>query len=520
VTVHRARIFAVGAAVSVAVFVSQLAPVAAATPPANGNHGERGAGRTENALLVQLKPGVNDAAAAALFARFGSAEVGRVDQLSTRVVVSNGNDKAALRRQLESSALVASVEDDGSAQVTLTPNDPLWSNEWFARKVRAPLAWDTTVGAGAPVIAVLDTGVQAWHPDLAGRVLQGRDFVNNDAYANDDMGHGTMVAGVAAGAGMNGKGVAGVCWRCKILPVKVANSHGSVRWSNVAAGITWAAKHGANVINMSFGGNTGSSMVANAVAFARSMGVVVVAAAGNEGNTMRFYPAAYRGVLSVAATTSSDHLYSFSTRGSWVKLAAPGCTWTTQRGSQWGSFCGTSAAAPIVAGTAGLVMSAMPGASRYRVEQRILNKAVYFTSAIGGGRVDTAASVGSSSSTTPPPPDPDPTPTTSACPNQNRDGGSGTMEWEGDLSASQMSVDCTIKLAGWTRLSASWNAPDGIRFQLRNSSGRVVLEVRGDGTNSGRDDHWLSSGTYRLSVTESSQSEASFTVKLSWHSGD
>ncbi len=255
----------------------------------------------------------------------------------------------------------------------MTPNDPLWSKEWFARKVRAPLAWDTTVGAGAPVIAVLDTGVQASHPDLTGRVLQGRDFVNNDNNAADDMGHGTMVAGVAAGAGMNSRGVAGICWRCKILPVKVANSNGNVRWSNVAAGITWAANHGADVINMSFGGLNGSSSVANAVAYARNHGVVVVAAAGNEGTSQRFYPAAYPGVLSVAATTSTDGLYSFSTRGAWVKLAAPGCTWTSQRGSKWGSFCGTSAAAPIVAGTAGLVFAAFPGASRSQVENKILN---------------------------------------------------------------------------------------------------------------------------------------------------
>ena len=168
----------------------------------------------------------------------------------------------------------------------------------------------------------------------------------------------------------------------------MANSNGNVRWSNVAAGIAWAANHGANVINMSLGGLNGSSSVANAIAYARNHGVVVVAAAGNEGNSQRFYPAAYPGVLSVAATTGTDSLYSFSTRGAWVKLAAPGCTWTSQRGSKWGSFCGTSAAAPIVAGTAGLVFASFPGASRSQVENKILNSAVHVTSAIGGGRIE------------------------------------------------------------------------------------------------------------------------------------
>jgi subtilisin family serine protease len=511
----------VGSAIAVAVLVSQLAPVAAANVRAENVRSdntptERGAGKSGGALLVRLNAGVDRATAATLFKRLGAVQVGELDQLSTRVVVSSRQAPATLRQQLQASPLVASVEDDGAATISLTPTDPLWSNEWYARKVHAPRAWDVTVGAGSAVIAVLDTGVQASHPDLAGRVLAGHDFVNNDSGAYDDNGHGTMVAGVAAGAGMNDRGIAGMCWRCKILPVKVANSHGSLRWSNVAAGITWAVRHGADVINMSFGGNTGSSTVANAVAYARNQGVVVVAAAGNEGNTQRFYPAAYPGVLSVAATNSNDNLYSWSTRGWWVKLAAPGCTWTSQRGSKWGSFCGTSAAAPVVAGTAGLVLAAT-GASRSTVEKRILNTAVRVTSAIGGGRVDAAAAVGW---TAPPAPAPDPTPTVPDCPNQDRSSDGGRMDWQGELSAAQTWVQCTINLAGWTRLSASWTAPDGVRFHLRNSSGKVVLSVSGDGTDSGHDEHWLAAGTYRLGVAESSASDVVFDVRLTWQQGD
>jgi thermitase len=210
VTVRRARHFVVGSAIALAVLVSQLAPAAAAnvradTARADNTHTERGAGKFDGALLVRLNTGVSSATAATLFKRLGAYQVGEVDQLSTRVVVSNRHAPAALRRQLLASPLVASVEDDGGAAISMTPSDPLWSNEWYARKVRAPRAWDVTTGAGSAVIAVLDTGVQASHPDLAGRVLAGRDFVNNDAGAWDDNGHGTMVAGVAAGAGMNGR---------------------------------------------------------------------------------------------------------------------------------------------------------------------------------------------------------------------------------------------------------------------------------------------------------------------------
>jgi subtilisin family serine protease len=133
--------------------------------------------------------------------------------------------------------------------------------------------------------------------------------------------------------------------------------------------------------------------MAAAVEYAHSHGVIVIAAAGNEGNKARFYPASYAGVVSVAATTSSDTLYSWSTRGAWVRLAAPGCSWTTKRGGGWGSFCGTSASAPAVAGVAGLARALKPDATQADVENALIDTAVFFSSAIGGGRVDAYSAV-------------------------------------------------------------------------------------------------------------------------------
>jgi thermitase len=402
VTYHRARplaVVALASAMSLALPMIAFAGadgggagVTVAPTAPTGGPAVRGAGTHADALLVRIRPGASGSAVDALLSAAGATQVGRLDQIDTRVVTAAaGRTRAAVRLALLASPSVASVEDDVAGTVTLEPNDALWSNEWSARKVRADRAWNYTTGDGGPVIAVLDTGVKAGHVDLSGRVLAGWDFVNADANPADDNGHGTMVAGVAAGLGNNAVGIAGTCWGCRILPVKVADLYGNVKWSNAAAGLIWATDNGATVINMSFGKTTGSDTLAAGVAYAHSHGVVVVAAAGNEGNKARFYPASYPGVLSVAATNSSDHLYSWSTRGSWVRLAAPGCTWTTKRGGGWGSFCGTSASAPIVAGIAGLALALKPDATQSDLEQTIIDTAVFVTSAIGGGRVDAYA---------------------------------------------------------------------------------------------------------------------------------
>jgi subtilisin family serine protease len=412
------------AATALLICVSLVLPSVAgahpgATQVSGGAQPERpnvaGSGTRDDALLVHLRPGKSPDELAAALAAAGGVAVGRLDEVGTVVVEpAAGRARDDIRARLAMSSAVQSVEQDEVGHVTLDPNDTLWYEQWASRKVHAPNAWNTTTGDGGPVIAILDSGVYAGHVDLARHVLAGWDFVNDDSNPADDMGHGTMVAGTAGGKGNNDIGIAGACWGCRILPVKVVNSSGNVTWSNAAAGIIWATKQGAKVISMSFGKTTGNSTLQSAVAYARNHGVIVIASAGNNGNTAKFYPAAYSGVISVAATTSSDTLYSWSTRGSWVRLAAPGCVWTTKRSGGWGSFCGTSASAPLVAGIAGLAYAAKPGATRDEVEQAILKTAIHFTWRISGGRVDASAAVSKLSPT--PPPTPSPPPTSSPTP--------------------------------------------------------------------------------------------------------
>ena len=336
---------------------------------------DRGSGTATGAWLVKMRTGVPEAEASAMLRRAGAAQIGSVSSLGVRVVHLPMFRSWSAVTRLAVDPRVVSIEPDATAAVTAEPRDPQWSRQSGLRSVRAPAAWELTTGSPDTVIAIVDTGVDADHPDLRGRVLRGHDFHNNDSNASDDNGHGTAVAGVAAAAGNNGVGIAGMCWKCRILPVKVLNRNGSGSHSNIAAGIVWAANHGADVINLSLASTGRTNMLSDAVAYARRRGAVVVAAAGNAGSRRKFYPAALPGVISVAASRGTGRLYAWSNDGSWIKLAAPGCAFTTRRGGSWSRWCGTSFATPAVAGTIALVRSRRPGMSRYGLESSVLSTA-------------------------------------------------------------------------------------------------------------------------------------------------
>jgi subtilisin family serine protease len=271
--------------------------------------------------------------------------------------------------------------------VAVTPNDPSWPQEWGLARVQAPGAWALATAARPAVVAVIDSGVDPSQPDLQGALVPGADFADASGSTADQYGHGTMVAGVIAARGGNGQGVAGACWSCLIMPIKVLDANGSGTAESIAAGIRYAADHGANVINMSFILSGPDPDVEAAIAYAHAHGVLVVAAAGNSGGGDPTFPASYSYVVSVAATDPADQLYSWSTRGSWVTLAAPGCTVTTAMGGGFAPFCGTSAAAPLVAGLAGLAWSS-GSKTEADVEAALEQSATPLPGAVGSGRVD------------------------------------------------------------------------------------------------------------------------------------
>jgi thermitase len=240
--------------------------------------------------------------------------------------------------------------------VTVTDvNDPLYANQWALRKIFAPLAWNRTHGSSGVLVAVLDTGVDLTHPDLIGKIAGTQNFVSTGP-VDDVFGHGTHTAGTVAANTNNGVGVASLGYDTRLLIAKVVGDNGQGSLSTVAAGIEWAADNGAKVISMSVAGSDFSNTLRDAVDDAWNQGIVLVAAAGNNGSNAYMYPAAFEHCIAVAASDELDRRCSFSTYGSWVHISAPGNhILSLRRGGGTAYMSGTSMACPHVAALAALL---------------------------------------------------------------------------------------------------------------------------------------------------------------------
>jgi thermitase len=273
------------------------------------------------------------------------------------------------------------VEPNLKVQTQFAPNDPYWSQQWGPQRIEADWAWNTTVGSSSVLVAVVDTGIDYTHPDLAANYVPlGYDWVNNDADPLDDFGHGTHCAGIIAAVLNDSVGVAGLA-QVHIMSEKVLDSGGFGYWDWVANGIVHAADQGANIISMSLGGYGESELLHDAVKYACDAGVLLIAAAGNDNTNTKFYPAAYDEVVAVVATDQYDYKAYFSNWGDWIELAAPGVSiYSTMPTypvtlNSWGYamnyeyLSGTSMACPHVAGVAALFWSLYPNKTREWVRQ-------------------------------------------------------------------------------------------------------------------------------------------------------
>jgi serine protease len=322
------------------------------------------------------------------------------------VTVKEATDKASAIKLVEdaqSAENAVGVEMDAKVYAIGVPtgSDPSRSQQWSLDKIRTAEAWQRSTGAGVKV-AVIDSGVDATHPDLQGNVLSGFDAITDRAGSTTDRhGHGTHVAGTIAAVTGNNVGVTAVAPDVKILPVKVLSDSGSGNMSDTAEGIVWAADNGAQVINMSLGSTTKVAAVSNAISYARSKGVTVIAAVGNdrEKGSPTSYPAADAGVIGVAATDSGDRIGHYSTAGSYVDVAAPGTNiLSTYPGGQYKTMMGTSMATPHVAAVAALLKGYQSSLTPDQIETALEKSAVDlgqagFDNDFGNGRIDAVAAL-------------------------------------------------------------------------------------------------------------------------------
>jgi subtilisin family serine protease len=338
----------------------------------------------EDELLVQPYPGADAKEIEAVYESAGAEVVSEIVDLDLTVLrVAPGTLKKTAEI-LTDSGLIESVQKNYLYQSEALPNDPYFTRQAHLEQVRAPLAWDTTIGSEDVIIAVVDTGINDDHVDLRNKVIGGWNVYDDNSDYSDVMGHGTLVAGVAGADSDNGTGVAGVAWDNPILAVRVGNRKGESSASHIASGILWAVANDAKVINVSFAPLWADRVIRSATQAAFNNGSLVVISAGNAGGTTR--SRGYGEAVFVGAVDADDKLASFSDKGPFVDLSAPGTSVrSTSRDGKYRVVSGTSFAAPIVSGVAALVWSVNPSL-RPATVQSILYDSAFDLGTVGKDR--------------------------------------------------------------------------------------------------------------------------------------
>lgn len=347
-------------------------------------------------ILVQPRAGLSSAQFNRILQAQGGRSVSAIRELNVHIIeLPDTASEIAVANILKNNPHIQFAEPDMLLPPSLTSNDPYFPYQWHLTKMQAPGAWDVSLGAGVTV-AILDTGVDATHPDLAGQLVAGWNMYDNNADTSDVHGHGTKVAGVVGAASNNGAGVSSLAWYAKLMPVRISQPDGWASFSTIASGLTRAADYGARVANISYG-VSGSSTVQSAAQYMKNKGGVTVVSAGNTGVLVS--TAASDTMISVSATDTNDALTSWSSFGPYVDVSAPGSgIWTTVRGGGYGSVSGTSFSSPATAGTVALMLAANSLLSPANIDSLLKSSAVDLGAAgwdqyYGAGRVNTTAAV-------------------------------------------------------------------------------------------------------------------------------
>ncbi|MEZ5919440.1 MAG: S8 family serine peptidase [Alphaproteobacteria bacterium] len=348
-------------------------------------------------ILVKPRAGVAERVLQNIFSGEGAIQSRALDQINVRVVrVPDGKEQMIIDR-LSKNPRIEYAELDRFMESNLVPDDPYFSNAWHLPKINAPTAWDNAEGEGV-VIAILDSGVNAQHPDLASQVVSGWNVYDNIADTADYNGHGSVVAGSAAAASNNAVGVASVAGKAKIMPIVITPAGYSSTFSMfVAEGLIYAADHGARVANVSYQNQTNYQVTRDAAQYMKDKNGLVVVSAGNTGIFEDFTVTPT--MIPISSTDESDVKSSWSSYGDYVAMAAPGSfIWSTNKDGGYSEVHGTSIAGPVAAGVVALIMSANPALRNVDVEDILYSTAVDLGDPgrdplYGFGRVDAAAAV-------------------------------------------------------------------------------------------------------------------------------
>jgi hypothetical protein len=335
-----------------------------------------------------------------------------LEKLNAGVVNVPPGEESAYISRLKKIKGVVTVEPNYIVEAAITiPNDTSYASQYAPALIQAETAWDIATGSGSITVAIIDSGIDSSHPEFAGRIVPGYDFIQDDTVPQDECGHGTHVAGIAAAAGNNAQGIAGIAWGVKIMPIRVLSDLCGGSYADVSDALIWAVDHGAKVINVSLGGSGSSTLMQNATYYAYTHGAAIFAAAGNTGGSV-FYPAAYPWVMAIGSVDSSSTRVSTSNQGAALDLMAPGdsiySTLPTNSGFFYNLTCphpwpygsspcgkstqydllgGTSMASPHAAGAAALLLS-MPG-SCFSTPDQIYQALITSAKDLGAAGFDT-----------------------------------------------------------------------------------------------------------------------------------
>ena len=373
----------------------------AGTVPASAASG----GETVN-LSVKLAAGLTAADQAAVITKSGGVEKSVIAPLRIHVVSVPAANLALILSDYRKDPLVESVEVIKARKAEGLSNDQHVGVQWALSKIGWPDVYGKVSPKGRATVALLDSGVDATHPDLKGNVIAGTSILDGSDGLKDSSGHGTRMAGIVAAVTGNGKGIAGVAFKSvKIMPVTVLDATGVGQDSDIIAGVVWAADHGADVILMGFSNPDFSRHLQDAIDYAWSKGAVLVAATGNGSAGTPTFPAGDRGVIGVSATDANDLLASFSNFGQDVFLAAPGTDiYTTDLNEGYTYISGTSPSSAVVAGVAAFMKAVDPTLTNGIILGRLARSAdpannpedPAFTGKYGYGRVNLAKALADS----------------------------------------------------------------------------------------------------------------------------